>query len=1823
MFKQITFLAVLGLLLAQLTSSSGLDYGGHFKHLVSAAPSGSLEIFISLQTYLVPFVPAALLGLALFFISQTILVAPRVLAYSWQQSLILLRSLITLYGPLFLWCLVDWYTPNCPRCFKMYRLRRPRFHTKGQRCGFSKMQLLVLATPGRSALAAAQGVMWPVLGVVIPQMFILLARWFLRWYHTSAVHLPGTGLPCPEKTTSVVGLLVTPSGMLLASRGPATKPEEIIGMLAGVGGKVDPDEGMEDALIREFKEEVSVDISKMQCIPLGVNNYGGNRCMHFIIYSDSDVRPAVPAAERAKVVEPGFYPLNVLPYHDMIPELATLIKDNSDLLSLSVRLSGATAPPTEWVKRRLDTIPADFSMFMVNNKDSSCLLYSLNPQLPVKLDMVKLEANMPEAGYSPIDVLTPAQLRETAIWDCDLGFWTHGDPNHATIFLSYVRNGDFGHYDMLKRLGPDETVRDYIIYPNGRGAFKQGRGGVDDGIEDASDGASVVASEVASSVDESIASDSNKTFSLHESHLNDDNTFNLRGFTAVAKYMRAKLPGQTQTDRHMHAGQAAILPAVEQSYWGAAYVAVQGVAQRLNDFITFNDRSSVFTDLTYADGLQPSTATAKTGRVVAMLNNNTVGNAVHICKNVYAMTAQMDVSVRVGQGASTLMHWFDLTARPYPPVATLVDNMVPTQAPEKFIDLSRNIAGLFNASLSTNPPVNTTAANIANDISRAIWSIDDRTGGDLTYIYERLIAGMVTASFGARPHGIARGLTFLRMFPNTTSWAFIWGTRVPVNGIDPNGCTPFKTDTGMSSITLLPVATYQSVGNPTITTHRDYRVPLHMISQAYLGFAPNTAYGPNNAQRTNYYAANASYADEIPYITFLLPRTDTPAVRAPGDYTTCATNPDSWKDAICFLLKNFGRSSDFAAAMDQNTATFVRHMSPTQTMLPIPLSERFQSGPRLTACLQARLLTMRALIPTFDAGDGDAIKDWKKSMLALKPTGQSLVDQSAQSLARIRLIYTQQTELVMFPPVAAAQVAGSSIDIDTEWYQLLHGVDLGETNEFAMDSLDQITAGMTTQELNNLRVWLADDTFAGRWLNIDAAARPVLREGWELSVPVADRTTLEADRARLPEEMGRALVDGYNMRRDHSLCTFDIQRTRLVTTPCGVKALRALCHGMDLYHSDTMALNINDTLRSLSVDGILKRMLLASTVWRACSDTASEELGLTGSKLSLALGSFETGNVALDLALDNVDGHSKAGGMAKILELYLGRLSTSLAVCGYDLGTLLTAHGAMVEWVNFDKFRYLNGVATDMVSLKFIATHHLMSKALSPQLSRIGGLIQRKVEWMANQVNGDLVPWDSWVSSSSAFQPTELLGALRIAVASIGFCLKAPATVFYKRRTTEAMPTEYKLLQQFDSIAPRRSDCTPVTPYYAIDPYSCYSPVLGYSISPITVDDTATFLTPTWQYGYLSLSRTSERAPTISYNLSNYSHMALPNATGRPKFGYNNNALFGESAEVYAGAASSPNHEMTTDIGESSLDWIKYQPQAGLMMSGNQNVSKNLIPMSHSLGINTILGAPITQSDGAAIPFDQGKRSMTPFGSITTGLWVSPSPAAISDYERFAALHPGVVRRAEVWATKITIVQLPANHAPLTDVVPVTSEQVMPWLNEVAQIQYDRGLAAGVFELPGVLPNTDPSPKPVEMNVEGLVNIPDPYDARHMLEGFRASKRLLGSGELAAGRQATTDVQKLTKEVRKAELDLKTSKLKLEKALKKSKAVTPSKGKKAVLPGDSISQAGSGHSNRISVSESTLKGLVDAAVAARLAEGSGDTGPAAKGKRAPLKARFH
>jgi hypothetical protein len=87
----------------------------------------------------------------IWLVLQFLNCVPALVVYGYTTLHLVLTRLITLHGPFWIWCLVDWYSPVCPRVFKLWRIRRDPFLPAWARHGFSRRQITVLRQRGCGA----------------------------------------------------------------------------------------------------------------------------------------------------------------------------------------------------------------------------------------------------------------------------------------------------------------------------------------------------------------------------------------------------------------------------------------------------------------------------------------------------------------------------------------------------------------------------------------------------------------------------------------------------------------------------------------------------------------------------------------------------------------------------------------------------------------------------------------------------------------------------------------------------------------------------------------------------------------------------------------------------------------------------------------------------------------------------------------------------------------------------------------------------------------------------------------------------------------------------------------------------------------------------------------------------------------------------------------------------------------------------------------------------------------------------------------------------------------------------------------------------------------------------------------------------------------------------------------------------------------------------------------------------------------------------------------------------------------------------------------
>lgn len=272
--------------------------------------------------------------------------------------------------------------------------------------------------------------------------------------------------------TVVCALMVGPRGLLLARRGPDSKNRDPsdVGKFAGVGGKVDEGEDLVQALVREVKEEVGLDISQHTLIPTHTERHDDFTVSFFVVWVDSSEEITVPELERRKVVDPTWFQLDRIPYDEMNSDMVEAVESSEPYFIRSAFLAGADPMGKKWINR--GEVPTGYDVIFVNNKDNLCTAYAINAQLPEpeRLDLAHLGTIIGEKGFSPAELLVMLPGRTLAVWDARGRYWD-GNPLRSDLLLMWTQNGSGGHWDGLRRSTTIGSPQDVVAYPQGRSAL--------------------------------------------------------------------------------------------------------------------------------------------------------------------------------------------------------------------------------------------------------------------------------------------------------------------------------------------------------------------------------------------------------------------------------------------------------------------------------------------------------------------------------------------------------------------------------------------------------------------------------------------------------------------------------------------------------------------------------------------------------------------------------------------------------------------------------------------------------------------------------------------------------------------------------------------------------------------------------------------------------------------------------------------------------------------------------------------------------------------------------------------------------------------------------------------------------------------------------------------------------------------------------------------------------------------------------------------------------------------------------------------------------
>jgi 8-oxo-dGTP pyrophosphatase MutT (NUDIX family) len=1618
----------------------------------------------------------------------------------------------------------------------------------------------------------------------------------------------------PSGKVSVVGLIMTPQGMLLAARGPESRPAELIGKLGGIGGKVDvSDATLEAALQREVMEEISVDISDAELIPVGVQSSsdGATAVLVMLVYLENEVTPIVPPSEAQKVVNPEFHPINRIPYGDMIPELAACLTANSAILRLHGARTGSAAAPSEWLQRAMTRLPDGYGVFLVNNKDALCTAYALSAQFKntdTPFDFEKLGAEVPEQGYSPYDLLPQKDWNDLSIWDMDNAKWIEGD-GKTRFLMAYSRNGSDAHYDGLFKLGKGQVVRDFVVYPQGRSSLvtglkhmpptkAPGTAGPDlcefcleypgkcscakDAIEAIGDDDSNVtdiedkSSDGSSDISDDVSDVSDLTV---KSGMIRDGRINFRGFQSLKDHFKAKV-GLKLGKGKVVARNAFPSDPLSDSYYTGGFTIVHGSAYRASNVITWQVKDDIYYNVENLSG-NTTKASPTVGRALQLLNAFSFASTLRFYPLNLSVRNTMSVTMEflggLGKSSHGLYSFFDLTlGRSGRNTYTLVENARPNEIRTRSDENSKNIASVFGRTMRINAPNSVTPLEIAQEINRFSVTTDDVSSEGLLLIYERLVAGWFAARVGAKSANLFNGYLgnadtadlYDSLFPQPEKLAWIWGFTSISRGVQAT-VSPFaryRPVNGMTGMSLFASATSIQPRYPQIqpNVHKDWRAALLACTAPSLGFkANNTVLRPTdvNYSEDNEWAVLQSHGDSIPAIFFMFSVTDTnmrtgnipPTVR---DFRTTIENPDSWRDAIRFMLTHFGGSGAFEQAMLHTVPNCTRFRSPKLNDLPTPMETKFffnDNNVRLLNALWTRLIVMRFVRASPEFGNlatSNKMRQVQRLLTAITIRGSTNLGAGLNELFGANIpAYT--------PDLADARL--NSIEFDAEFFQLFADVNIGNTT-FAIErkELEKFTGGLTTGEQSSILMWLQNDDFLSRWFMAATAYQPGFGDRIQHVTNDSSITPITEN------NYWHAIIGGHYENRLYNLPVFCHTRVRVVRAWNGIGHLRSIAAGVSIWHKDQAALDICDLIQDMPGEEFVKRLLGIAAQWRTCTDIAVEATTFTHQNVMRAFGQVVTGNVDLDTQLRTQNDRVPGRTLSELMSDYLRSLSASMQDLGYSVSPLTEYATATprFSFINTDMFGYeYNGnINFDNSSLLLYAINPIVAGFLNETGGRVGGIAKRVIDLMASRVTGDTTPWDSWMVKAASFIASEPMSVLRTICIQFGWHVSLKAVIYWKARSTPLLPTQFSVLKTVTSRPARRSDSVPYSFAYAVDPINVYRPVLGYSITTNVVGGITKFLKPWFTYVYLANPRITARAPRSTMAAATIAP-TVPISATCPVRGYNANANM--STGVFGGMVATTGFGYLQPDGTINERFTRERNYFGTQASGNWNYSRAILPQLATLG----------------------RQADVPRASYIASMCLKPAgiSATITDYDFCMGMFNNARAQYASWVENFTIIMLPIHFGTKTAIVDpmidknnndgYTSSYL--GLNNAAiwgRTGMNEG-SGGDIIVPGVEPEVT---KNLAWDLPAIEQPQQMFDHRHMVRTGLSSEY---KPFIASIRAKSAETDKVSKRITQLEKDLKAAQVKFDKMAKldetkdkkATKAKKTKKGKKAVAPSDSVS----------------------------------------------------
>jgi hypothetical protein len=773
---------------------------------------------------------------------------------------------------------------------------------------------------------------------------------------------------------------------------------------------------------------------------------------------------------------------------------------------------------------------------------------------------------------------------------------------------------------------------------------------------------------------------------------------------------------------------------------------------------------------------------------------------------------------------------------------------------------------------------------------------------------------------------------------------------------------------------------------------------LGLVSHASVNVAPN-APGFSEERR---HAFLASYREPAPYLMTVA--LNQPANPRGLNNLAALGDPNTWLDAISFLLQNWGGSADLAIGMQLAIRRGARFLSATATELPTDPSLRYSHrDERVFMILRRRLAYMRVVGATGTHAPVAAAIDWTwarwlKAMCATRPpTDFSSGALAAPTLAIINgilpgLTVANSPEFDPVGPIAA------TAQTDAMWHQFFSGVDLDGVED---EPLRDFLAAMTNAMQASMLLWLTEPFVAT--YGVQAAVGVV--GDFELTIRnMAGAPIANADRRTY-------LAGGTLVRRDLSLPVLNFYENYSVTYPAGISAMRSLRAGDRSWHGDSLALELAPKLTRLGGPALVTRMAAIAIQWRAVVDCAAHSTGLSPAMVATIDNTPTTGSPDLDnLVMDTTSGYNM-GKFKPVFERYLSAVSEGVVRTGYHV-TVSAEHLCGVtdfRLPNHTRWQYPEpnaprGRSNFLPLVVWRVLHPVIVQAFLPGAPIPALPLKASVGMLALPTRQSEAPWTSWDFSTTDMDNLQAVAAFRTTYAISGVAISPQLLIPYQGQGGVRL-TYYEVAHTLSRRPGRLSDSIPVSPVASQDPLLWLVSPISYTLEHRDANGAIDYMRPYPTLQFHAMPCISALPPLRTYT--------------RAKLGYGTARLSRPTIDwIPTGLGAAPSSTQDALAGMNSSGTYEYWDPA---LARVNTAGRRLLPL---LGVQQGNNRQVMRSEPAYNAFNTAYlASISAIPEILTNAGVAV-PVAL--FPAAVAQQPSTIERVGCNLAAVQLAPIPA-----------------------------------------------------------------------------------------------------------------------------------------------------------------------------------------------------